>query len=80
MTTPLRTMTRDQLRAALRTMQIERDRAVARANYWRNRHADACSHLLDHHCGPRCAPCGHDTCEWDDCGCDCHDRFDGEEL
>lgn len=76
MTTPLRTMSRAQLVTAVTTLQLERDRAVARANYWRARHAEACSHPLDHHCGP----CGHDTCEWDDCGCDCHDRFDGEDA
>lgn len=72
MTTPVRSMTRAQLVAAVRTMQAERDRAIARASYWRDRHAEACDHLLDHQCGPRCVPCGHDTCEWGNCGCDCH--------
>lgn len=72
MTARIGAMTRTQLMAALRAVQVERDRAVARANHWHARYAEACRHLASHFCDDRCAPCEHETCGCGDCGCDCH--------
>ena len=79
--TQLTRLTRSELVAACRALQIQRDNAVGRATYWRERHIEASQRLAEHICDDRCGvgdhhDCPPAICEWNGCDCPCH----GEEV
>lgn len=77
-TMSLQQLTRPRLISICRTLQTERDRAIRRAAFWRDRHTEACHRLNQHVCDQMCSPSNHhdcppEICEWNGCECPCHD-------